>query len=352
MIHPKSLLPLTTLLLVTGLNAQYVVNGVENIPTGTYAGLQILNDGDVGNVQSGAVVTLSSPVLIGQASTSAGENLALNILGGDIEFTNHTDFTFMPRANGGTATFTINSGTFNQQASYYRINVRLPDGNRGAGGDVMNFNVNGGSTRVDNMFILDDNSPNDSTESTSPIVNFTQTGGYFEYRGISAGTNANFGPDSHAYITISGGEFNNSTLTRSVTLGPASTTHIIGSAATNIEMLVLDLQAEAILKFTVDGGGITPLNIGGGANDTLLGVIDMDWSVEPSNGQIFTIVNSTGGADYSGLTLNPDDLTNWTLITGGEDLQAMYVVPEPSVMALGIASLAFGLTVLRRRQRK
>lgn len=353
MIYPKTVTLLSCTLFSTAiLSAQnYVVSGDVDIPTGTYDGIDILNDGDVGNVQSGAVVTLNGKIQMGTAATAPGDIIGFNLEGGDVEFTAHTDVQLMPRANGGTANFTVNSGNFNMQSSYFRINFRAPDGNRGAGGDVMNLNFNNGSSRFDIFFLNSDNSP-DGTEATNPIVNFNLAGGYVEYRGIEAGTNSVFGPNNHVYINISGGELNNSNLTRNVSLGEFSTVHVIGSAATNIEMLALDFQSNARMMFTVDGGGITPITTGGGANDTYNGIIDMDWSVEPSDGQIFTIVDSTGSSDYSGLTLDPADLTNWSLITGGEDLQVMYsAVPEPGAMALGVAGLVFGLTALRRRKR-
>ncbi len=338
------MLGLMVSLIAGALWAQYDVNGDETVPDGTYAGLHIREDGDIANIVPGSAIRLTGAISMGTGLQAY--DTGFNMTGGSLDFDAHVGVTINSRAYGGTATFNMSGGDFNP-GDEFRVSITAPDGNRGAGGDAINFNISGGKMDLDNLNLMSVNGPS-GTEQTNPVLNFNMSGGEIDFRGMSLGTKTavDFGPDASATMTISGGSFHTGSGVRSIVIGELGTFHVHGAGATLIELTKLTTGVDATLKFTVDIGGLTPIQIP--SVDALAGTINMETNVALTPGQQFTLLQpGVSGVDYSSLSLDAADISLWQFVSGGDDLVVEYI-PEPATLTL---LLLAPLAIFARRRR-
>ena len=238
--------------------------------------------------------------------------------------------------NGGTGTFTQSSGTIT-------ANTRLNVGRASSGASTSSgtFNMTGGSMTLNNF-----NGLYVGREGSDGAMN--QSGGSVTTDNIIVGFGDSQGTGRYE---ISGGSIN----ARALTVDSDGRFTVIGGNSSNIDFSKgLDASAStAELGFVIDDNGITTMQFVNAAD--LGGVIDMALATgtTASAGQTFDLISATGGITDSGYGLAAGDESGWQLdVIGGDTLQAMYLVPEPSSLLLLVASILLILYRDPRRARR
>jgi hypothetical protein len=227
----------------------------------------------------------------------------------------------------GDVVFEIHGGKFNTLEAT-GVHLAMPYAANGLGGDSGAALVTEGELHLDELKLSHTGGANSGTS-----YSFTQTGGVTKFRELTMGT-----ASSPALVTfeVSGGEIVNDHAWRT-NLIDSATFHVNGSGATLIDFWSdFESTANTTLKFTVDDGGVTPIQLNSGLDDTLYGTIDMEVSGEtPSDGTVFTLFTADDSGDiYGNLTLDAEDVNHWSLQVSGDDLAAIYIGAQPPVITI------------------
>jgi len=275
-------------------------------------------DGDIARV-TGGQITLSSGVNVG-GGLSSGELAAFIQSGGDLISSSEIDI--LRNKSSGDVYFEISGGKYNaNEANGVKLNA--PFAVNGRGGDSIQIVVSGGELHLDTLSLSSRGSSNNGTSYT-----FAQTGGVTKFRSCFIGTSTS---PADVSVTISGGEFLDDFSWHNTTIDQG-TFHVLGSASTNVRFLGdLTATANATFKFTIDSGGVTPIDINKGSDDTLNATIDLELDgITPAANETFTLMTATNTPTvYDNLALASADAALWQLQVNGNDLEAKYVgVPQ------------------------
>lgn len=313
-----------SLLSALSLHATITVTGDQTIASigQTISDTSVAIDNtDIARV-TGGTLTLSS----GTAITLKDDGSYIQT-GGDVYVSGAVDFH--RNEPTGDAVFEIHGGKFNFAEST-GVHLTMPFAAHGDGGDSGAALVTGGELHLDRLSLSHVGGDNNGTSYT-----FTQTGGVTKFRELNLGTQTS---TAIVVMEISGGEVVNDHSWRVNNIDQA-TFHVNGSGATLIDFWSdLVTTSNATLKFTIDSGGVTPIELNNGSDDTLAGTIDLELSgATPTNGATFTLFAAdSGGNIYGNLALDSGDASDWSLQVNGNNLEAVYNGAPPPVTTMEV----------------
>ncbi|WP_269541747.1 hypothetical protein [Cerasicoccus fimbriatus] len=306
----------------------------------TYATIDVTGDQTIcqsGNTITDTQVAINNTdiarVTGGDLTLTAGPSINLSDSGSYIQTGGNVDAAGEVQINRNVATgdvvFEIHGGKFNT-AENTGVHLTMPYAANSNGGTTGTALVTGGELHLDRLSLSHVGGANSGTS-----YSFTQTGGKTVFRSMNLGTVTS---PAAVSVEISGGEFLDDHQWHSSTVDQA-TFHVNGSGATTIDFTGnLTTTSNATLKFTIDSGGVTPIELNAGAGDSLAGTVDLDLSgAAPTNGATFTLFAADSGGDiYSGLSLDSADASDWSLQVNGNNLEAVYNGAPPPVTTMEV----------------